>query len=180
MSSLILLSNVRYFRRFLAVRHTVLALSLLAMIMVFTDLTAWRHKEVFQLIALAGLGVLGLFEWLRKPAFLEVQKSPSGLRGLSVYHPSNSFSRRFRAGGVRPLVVRPGDQLILHETDGMIPLFDQVHFILRRKGEPDISTRPLGIGWATPAERAKLRRVVDGRIHEQRTRGGSMRLPLGD
>jgi hypothetical protein len=181
MNSPIIISNARQFRRFLAVRRTVLALFLLGVILVFTDLAAWKYVAAYQLFSLAGLGILGLYEWLYKPAFLEIQQSPSGLRGLSIYNPEQSFFHRFRAGEVQPLVIRPGDQLILHKVAGVIPRLDKVRFTLCRSGEQDITTKPLGIGWATAAERAALEMVVDSFYSNPRLgSGGGVEIPFGE
>lgn len=179
MSSRTILSNTRHYRFYLILRNTVLAMFLLGVGLVFTDLNNWKYAGFYQAVTLLALALTALYDRLFQPAFLEIKRSPSGLRGLSVHTPQYDFFSMFKPGEVRPLVIQPGFFLILHEEAGLVPSLDRVRFTIRRNGNPDVTLRPIGIGWATPAERAALRSFADQVYYDQRFSGGRMNLPYG-
>lgn len=110
---------------------------------------------------------MGLFEYVKRPALLELRLNAKGRRGLSVFYPDVRFFQLFRYGQVRPLVIAPGDTLLLHEVPGAHPYLKKVRFTIVSESEVERTTRLLDFGWASPEEYAALLKGVDGTSSNQ-------------
>jgi hypothetical protein len=163
----VVISNVVHFRRYMTVRYALVGLFFVTTFLSLTSFGSSSWISTFQLLAILGLGLLALFEYVKRPALLELRLSPQGGRGLSVYYPDVRFFQLFRYGQVRPLVIAPGDTLLLLEVPGAYPWLKKVRFTIVGENEVARTTRLLDFGWATPAEHAALLASIDGNVHNR-------------
>lgn len=147
----IILSSAEYFRRFLLFRYATIALVLVAL-----GFYVWGNPDttvttVITTTAMIALVTLITFEYLQKPAYLEVTHTKDKL-SIDLFVPDNRYLYFFRTRNISTIEIPKTTWIDLSIQPGIISLLDKGCLIIS-DAKGNRSTKSFDLSWASEQDR---------------------------
>lgn len=162
MSKTTILSNKNWFINYCRIRTIsfVIAILLLLSNWIPFNLLSTTVISVFLTIGSTLLLTTLLFDYLQTPSFIQLLKLEQHLE-LRLYIPDTRYLVYFKESAIKSLIIKKGDQLIFRQYKGIISLFDQFDFVIRKKDSTILKTNKINVGWMSDDQKNKLKSVID-------------------